>query len=161
MCAALVAGVFAGAMMLPAGTASAQRGATAGPALQAPAPHAARAPVVHGRPSPSTRPGFGPHAHRLARNHFRHIPGYAWPLAGAGWLGPFASEYDGGSGAYPDRQYPSYAPPPAANPPPVPPAPVVQQVNRIIVIRGTGCESTAETVPWRDGSERTIKMVRC
>jgi hypothetical protein len=157
----LVAGVCAGAMLLPAEAAAAPRGTAAGPALQAPAPHAMRAPVVHGRPSPWVRPGHGPHAGRFARNHFRHIPGFAWPLA-AGWLTPFVSEYDGGTGVYPDRQYPAYMPPPpeAASPLPAP-EPIVQQVTRIIVIRGTGCETTAETVPWRDGSPRTIAMVRC
>lgn len=155
MFAALVAGVCAGAM-LPGEVAAAPRGATAAPALQAPMPHATRAPVAH----PWARPGHGPHAGRFARNHFRHVPGFAWPLA-AGWLTPFASEYDGGTGVYPDRQYPAYAPPPAASQPSPAPEPVVQQVNRIIVIRGTGCESTAETVPWRDGSPRTVTMVRC
>ena len=156
MFAALMAGVCAGAMLLPVLAAAAPRGA-AGPALQAPAPHAMR-----GGPSAWARPGFGPHAGRFARDHFRRIPGFAWPLAGAGWLGPMPSEYDGGTGLYPDALYPAYAPPspPAASPPPVP-TPVVQQVTRIIVIRGSGCESTAETVPWRDGSPRTITMVRC
>jgi hypothetical protein len=157
--AALMAGICSGAMLLPAGTAAAQRGTAAGPALQAPAPHAMHAPAIHGRPSPWARPGFGPHSRRFARGHFRHIPGFAWPLA-AGWLSPFVSEYDGGTGVYPDRPYPAYAPPSAASPPPAP-EPVVQQVNRIIVIRSTGCESTTETVPWRDGSPRTIRMVRC
>jgi len=157
--AALVAGICAGAMLPPAETVAAPRGTAAGPALQAPAPHAMRAPGIHGRPSPWLRPGHGPHSGRFARGHFRHIPGFAWPFA-AGWLSPFVSEYDGGSGVYPDRLYPAYAPPPVSSPPPAP-EPVVQQVTRIIVIRGTGCESTAETVPWRDGSPRTITMVRC
>jgi hypothetical protein len=156
MFAALAAGLCA--MTLPAETAAEPRGATAGPVLQA--PHIMRAPVGHGRPSPWARPGHGPHAGRLAQNHFRHIPGFAWPLA-AGWPSPFVGQYDGGAGIYPHQPYPAYAPPaPVASPPPAP-APVVQQVTRIIVIRGTGCESTAETVPWRDGSPRTITMVRC
>ena len=159
MCAALMAGVCAGAMLLPAETAAGPRGTAGGPALQAPMPHAMRAPVVQGHPW--ARPGFGPHAGRFARGHLRGISGFAWPMAAAGWLGPVVSEYDGGTGVYPDRQYPAYAPPPAASLPPPAPAPVVQQVNRIIVIRGSGCESTAETVPWRDGSPRTITVVRC
>jgi hypothetical protein len=158
--AALMVGICAGAMMPSAETAAAPRGTAAGPALQAPAPHAMRAPVIHGRPSAWARPGHGPHAGRFARNHFRHIPGFAWPFA-AGWPSPFVSGYDSGTGVYPDAPFPAYAPPPVASPPPPAPEPVVQQVTRILVIRGTGCESTAETIPWRDGSPRTITMVRC
>ncbi len=159
MFAALLAGICAGAMLLPAETAAGPRGTAGGPALQAPV-HTVRAPVVQGHPW--ARPGFGPHTGRFARDRFGRIPGFAWPLAGAGWLGPIASEYDGGTGRYPDRQYPAYAlpPPPAASPPPPAPTPVVQSVTRIIVVRG-GCESTAETIPWRDGSPRTITIVRC
>jgi hypothetical protein len=144
--------------ILPTGETAARSGGMApGPALHAPAPppQAARAPFSQrsfpGHAGPWAR--YRPHAGRF-------IPGYAWPLA-AGWLGVPLSEYDGGTGAYPDAPFRTYAPTaPVANPVPPAPAPVVQSVTRIIVLRG-GCESTPETVTWRDGSQRTIKMVRC
>ena len=146
--AALMAGACAGSLLLPGDT-MARSGGMA-PAMHAPA---MRAPFAH--PSPWARPGFGP---RAGRFHHRAIPGFAWPLA-AGWFGvPAVSEFDGGTGAYPDAPYPP--PAPAVTPPSPTPAPVVQQVTRIIVIRG-GCESTPETIRWRDGSVRTITMVRC
>jgi hypothetical protein len=160
MFAAMMAGVCAGAILLPVETSAAPRGAAGGPALHAPVPHVAQMPAVRGH-TPWARPGLGPHSGRFARDHFRRMPGYAWPFVGGGWLGPVVTEYDSGTGAYPDRQYPAYAPPPppAASLPPAPP--VVQSVTRVIVVRGTGCESTDESVPWRDGSPRTIRVVRC
>ncbi len=149
--------IVCAAATLPTGDTAARSGGMApGPALHAaPPPQAARAPFSQrrfpGHASPWAR--YRPHA-----GHF--IPGYAWPLA-AGLLGVPVSEYDGGTGAYPDAPFRPYAPPaPVASPPPPAPAPVVQSVTRIIVLRG-GCESTPETVTWRDGSQRTITMVRC
>jgi hypothetical protein len=154
---AMMASVCA-ASILPTGETIARSGGMAPGSLMhapAPLPQAARAPF-----SQRTVPGHATPWGRHRLHGGRFIPGYAWPLA-AGWLGAPMSEYDGGTDAYPDAPYRSYAPPvPVASPPPPAPTPVVQSVTRIIVIRG-GCESTPETVNWRDGSQRTITMVRC
>jgi hypothetical protein len=151
--AALTAVVCAGSILGPDAT-MARSGGMA-PGMHAPAPAPAMHPSFGHAASPWMRPGVGPRTGRF--NHA--IPGYAWPLA-AGWFGLPVSEFDGGTGAYPDAPYPRPAPPaPQPSATVSAPSPVVQ-TTRIIVIRG-GCESTPETIRWRDGSARTITMVRC
>ena len=151
--AALTAVVCAGSIL---GTdATMARSGGMAPGMHAPAPAPAMHPSFGHGISPWMRPGVGPRTGRF--NHA--IPGYAWPLA-AGWFGLPVSEFDGGTGAYPDAPYPPRTP--AMSAPPSPPAPpLVQQTTRIIVIRSSGCESNPETLRWRDGSVRTITMVRC
>ncbi len=161
----MLAGIFsgvlsAGAMLLPAETAARPGGMAPGPAampaMRAPPPMVR--PAMQGRIAPLARTGH-PHPGQFLRDHHRRFPGAAL----AGWWPPmsYADSYDG-AGAYsavPDNSLPPYS---SSSPAPVAPAPtpVVQSVTRIIVLRG-GCESNAETIPWRDGSLRTITMVRC
>ena len=137
-----------GSMRPPAVRPTIVRSPVARPTVQAPPP-AARA--VHARPHPG---------HHVARHHGRFL-GFGWPIGG--WpAGTYYEPYDTAA-PYPQPAYPAATPPadtypPAAYPPPA--SSVVQHVTRVIVV-GQGCERTTETIPWRDGSDYTITMVRC
>ncbi len=165
-----VGSLLAGSLLIPVET-SARSGGMAGPAIAPrgtmPAP-AARPRIVH---PPVARPGAHapppaprivharPHPRRAFVRHHRRFVGFGWP-----WW-PYGPSYEPYQAATPYAQpaYPAEtAGPdiyPAASPPP-PVSSVVQHVTRVIVV-GQGCDRTTETIPWRDGSERTITMVRC
>jgi hypothetical protein len=116
--------------------------------------------ALQGRIAPLAQTGHRPYAGRFLRDHHRRFPGAAWPLA-AWWPSvPYGDSYD--LGAYPAASDGTPAPYSSTGQTPIPPAPtpVVQSVTRIIILRA-GCESNAETTTWRDGSPRTITMVRC
>ena len=93
----------------------------------------------------------GPHA----RLHHRGRSGFGlWP-------------YGYGDGYYPpesyQRPYPPYLsdeePPPVSSLPRPAPAPVIQVIN--VIPYRPGCDTEVEQVPWRNGSEKSIRIVRC
>ena len=165
------AGLVAAAAMLAPLESSARPGGMAGsgpaggvrpmmvrpPAARPPvAPHTMR-PAV--QPRPAARIAHPQMHGRFAPRHRRFLTS-GWP-----WW-PYGGYYDttGGGAPYPASAYPVEGAPSEGYPAPYPPAPyqssVVQHVTRVIVV-GNGCDKQSETVPWRDGSPRTVTMVRC
>ncbi len=175
MFAALFAGFIAtGAMLIPFETSARPGGMAGGGPAGGMRPMMARPPVARPPVAPQmTRPALqAPAAARVAhpRTQFgrllpRHHHRFAGSAVGGWW--PAGTYYDttGAGAPYPEPAYPVESAPSEGYPiQPNPPTPyqssVVQHVTRVIVV-GSGCDSQFETIPWRDGSERTIRMVRC
>ena len=172
MFAAIFAGLLLTGLLLIPVKGSAQSRGMGGPAIAprgampAPAarpmivrPPAARS-AVQARPPASRIVHARPHPGRPFARHHRRFVGVGWP-----WW-PYGPSYEPYQATAPYAQ-PAYLAESAAPdtysaaPPPSPPtSSVVQHVTSVIVV-GQGCDRTIETIPWRDGSEHTITMVRC
>jgi hypothetical protein len=137
------------------------RGPSGGPMT---APHALHAPV--GKTVTHTRAHLGLRAARLDRRRDLGLPLAGW--WGSGWYGGYydPSNYtmlhDRPALAEPflPTAVPSYPPLYSGGPYPAPFAAPVQKPVDVIVYR-PGCSSETETIPWSDGKERAITMVRC
>jgi hypothetical protein len=191
MFAAFFIGVLgAGAMLAPAITSARPGGLSAGPAMPMPGvmhpapvrPPAVRAPIM---PSPAmhapiahpsiVRPAVPrpiPSPAMMARTHMhpdrtrlihRQFLGLGWPVAG-GWPAGAYYEPTGTVTPYEQVTYPysagslpaaSY---PATNYPDM--RLIMERILRVMTYR-PGCNSQTETVPWRDGSDHAVTIVRC
>lgn len=187
MFAAYFVGVLgAGAMLAPAVTSARPGGLSAGPSMpmqggMRPAPMrppAVRAPVMPAPAmrAPLTRPTIvrpahpGPmqspammartrlHPDRTQLVHHRRLLGFGWPVVG-GW--PADGYYEPSAAVAPDEQsaYPySTGSLPAAGYPAT--GPIQERVIQVITYR-PGCNSQTETIPWRDGRDHAVTIVRC
>lgn len=133
-------------------------------------PPAARAgairPFLHaGRGAVGSRTGM--RSHPLRASFFRHRRfGFGSLTTWGGWYDPYYGQsysqpyYDPLSHSIPDE-----APYPAAGYP-APPylgthsSTVAQRAIYVIPYR-PGCDSQTQHLPWRDGSERSVTIVRC
>jgi hypothetical protein len=168
MFAALFAGTIAtGAMLMPFETSARPGGMAGGGPAGGMRPMMVRPPIAPQTARPAMQAPTARTAH--PRTQFgRFLPRHHHRFAGVpvgGWW-PAGPYYDTTSAAapYPEPAYPVESAPSQGYPiqPNAAPyqSPVVQHVTRVIVV-GSGCDSQFETIPWRDGSERTIRMVRC
>jgi hypothetical protein len=133
------------------------------PAVHAFRPATPRAPFLHGS-------GFNRHAFRapfLRHRHFgRGFPGFwgAWP-----WYDPYNygyGSYDGYTGDTGSLGYGApYAPPPSPyTGGPYPPAIAYPDASKkpiYVVPYRPGCDTETETLPWRNGSKHSVRIVRC
>jgi hypothetical protein len=146
-------GTFAGRAAPAAFTGARPLMARPGPA----APGGIRAPTVAHRETGMRR--FGHHG-VPSRNLFG--PGFGWPIVT--WDEPGYSTYYAPSNYQmlhdlpPEEALPPY--PPYPPPYPVQPPVVTERVIPIVISRPS-CGTEKQTVAWRDGSERTITIVRC
>jgi hypothetical protein len=149
-----------GAILLAHDTAARPGGGLAGgrPAPVAHATHpAGMRPFIHpGRATVGSRAVVRSHALRTPFARHRRL-GFGWPAAWSGepWYDPY---YDPtGRGApreLPPSIYPTVHYPAASS------APVTQRVIYVIPYR-PGCDSQTQKLPWRDGGERSVTIVRC
>jgi hypothetical protein len=126
------------------------------PATIRPFFHPGRAPFIN-------QAGVRSHAFRTPFLRHRRF-GSGWPL---GWAGGW---YDPNGGSWYDPYYDTtgrgqiapYQPPP----PPYPvagypaAAPIVQRVIYVVPYR-PGCDSQTQNLPWKDGHEHSVTIVRC
>lgn len=130
-------------------------------------------PVAVGRPVPfhpavgAARPLAAPPAfhgrsvgrfHLAPRAHLRHGSASSfglWPSYG--YYPPESYEVPYVAPGYlPSEQAPPIYPPPAQT---VAAPPVVQVIN--IIPYRPGCDTQIERLPWRNGAEKSIRIVRC
>jgi hypothetical protein len=172
--AAFVGALVVGASLAPFDT-SARTGAFAGrgapPAFTAPrpmaAPHPAAAPhsLVGGQPliarthAPLAR---AIHAHRFGHRFAPFTtffgPGFGWPITT--WVDPGYSSFYAPSNYQMLHDQPAEPAAPAVVPYAPPPPVVTERIVPIVIYRPS-CGSQTQSVPWRDGSERAITIVRC
>ena len=171
------AAAFAGALIVGASFApidtSARGGGFGGRA--APAAFTAPRPVVAPHPVVGPHPLIGgqpliarthaPVARAVGAHRFGHRfapfttyfgPGYGWPITT--WADPGYSSFYAPSNYQMLHDHP--AEPAAAPYAPPPPAVVTERIVPIVIYRPS-CGSQTQTVPWRDGREREITIVRC
>jgi hypothetical protein len=110
--------------------------------------------------------GSGVRRNAFGRPFFRHrrhfgsgFPGYwgAWPYDygyGDGYTG------DNAALGYGEPYAPAPSPYSGGPYPPATSTPVSKQVIYVVPYR-PGCETQTETLPWRNGSEHSIRIVRC
>ena len=134
-------------------------------------------PFTAGRPMPfhpgvgtarplaaTPRPAFRAQSATRLRGHARHARFHhrgrsslgLWPWYD-GYYPP--DDYGAPYGATPYLPY-DVEPPPYAPPPPPLAAPPAIKVIQVIPYR-PGCDTEVEKVPWTNGSERSIRIVRC
>jgi hypothetical protein len=133
------------------------------PAAIRPFMHPGRAPFIHpGRAPFINQAGVRAHAFGTPFSRHRRF-GHGWQGGwfGGSWYDPYYDTTGRGQIApyqpplpppYPVAGYPA-APYPAA-------APIVQRVIYVVPYR-PGCDSQTQNLPWRDGHEHSVTIVRC